>query len=127
MLISRRAAIKGMLVTTAGAVTSAATYGVAFERHQNGVTRASLSISGLPPALDGLRIGLLTDVHHSRTVPAGDVTHAVNLLMAQHPDLIVLGGDYVSFGDQRVRGSGRGTIGVPPGATWRLRRSRQSR
>ncbi len=102
MLISRRAAIKGMLVTTAGAVT--ATYGVAFERHQIGVTRASLSISGLPPALDGLRIGLLTDVHHSRTVPAGDVTHAVNLPMAQHPDLIVLGGDYVSFGDRAFVG-----------------------
>ena len=38
MLISRRAAIKGMLVTTVGAVTGAATYGVAFERHQIGVT-----------------------------------------------------------------------------------------
>lgn len=104
MLISRRAAIKGMLVTTAGAVTGAATYGVAFERHQIGVTHASLPISGLPPALDGLRIGFLTDIHHSRTVPAGDVTHAVNLVMAEHPDLVVLGGDYVSFADRAFVG-----------------------
>ncbi len=104
MLISRRAAIKGMLVTTVGAVTGAATYGVAFERHQIGVTHASLPISGLPPALDGLRIGFLTDVHHSRTVPAGDVTHAVNLVMAEHPDLVVLGGDYVSFADRAFMG-----------------------
>ena len=104
MLISRRAAIKGMLVTTAGAVTGAATYGVAFERHRIGVTHASLPISGLPPALDGLRIGFLTDVHHSRAVPAGDVTHAVNLVMAQHPDLVVLGGDYVTFGDREYVG-----------------------
>ncbi len=104
MLLSRRAAIKGMLVTTAGAVTGAATYGVAFERHQIGVTHASLPISGLPPALDGLRIGFLTDVHHSRTVPAGDVTHAVNLVMAEHPDLVVLGGDYVSFAERAFVG-----------------------
>jgi predicted MPP superfamily phosphohydrolase len=104
MLLSRRAAIKGMLVTTVGAVTGAATYGVAFERHQIGVTHASLPVSGLPPALHGLRVGLLTDIHHSQTVPASDVTHAVELVMAQVPDLIVLGGDYVTFGDRAFVG-----------------------
>ena len=104
MLLSRRAAIKGMLVTTAGAVTGAVTYGVAFERHQIGLTDATLPVRGLPGALDGLRIGFLTDIHHSRAVPAGDVTRAVELLMAQRPDLIVLGGDYVTFGDRRFVG-----------------------
>lgn len=104
MLISRRAAIKGMLVTSVGAVTGAATYGVVYERHQIGVTQAALPVSGLPPALDGLRIGLLTDVHHSQTVPASDVTRAVELVMAQRPDLIVLGGDYVTFGDRAFVG-----------------------
>ena len=100
MLLTRRAAIKGLLVTGIGAVTGATTYGVAFERHQIGVTEAALPVSGLPPALDGLRIGLLTDIHHSGMVPADDVTRAVELLLAQRPDLIVLGGDYVTFGDR---------------------------
>ena len=100
MLLSRRAAIKGMLVTSIGAVTGAASYGVAFERHQVGVTQAALPVSGLPSALDGLRIGLLTDIHHSQTVSASAVTRAVDLVMAQHPDLIVLGGVYVTFGDR---------------------------
>lgn len=104
MLFSRRAAIKGMLVTSVGAVTGAASYGMAFERHQIGVTQAALPVSGLPSALDGLRIGLLTDIHHSQTVSASDVTRAVDLVMAQHPDLIVLGGDYVSFGDRAFMG-----------------------
>jgi len=104
MLFSRRAAIKGMLATTVGAATGATTYGVAFERHQIGVTQAALPVLGLPPALDGLRIGFLTDVHHSRTLPAGDVTRAVDLVMAQRPDLIVLGGDYVTFGDRAFVG-----------------------
>ena len=100
MLLTRRAAIKGLLVTGIGAATGATTYGVAYERHQIGVTQAALPVSGLPVALDGLRIGLLTDVHHSGMVPADDVTRAVTLLMAQRPDLIVLGGDYVTFGDR---------------------------
>jgi predicted MPP superfamily phosphohydrolase len=58
-------------------------------------------VAGLPPSLAGLRIGLLTDVHRSRWVSADDVTRAVSLLMADKPDLIVLGGDYVTWGDRR--------------------------
>jgi predicted MPP superfamily phosphohydrolase len=104
MPITRRAAIKGVLATAVGGLTGAATYGVAYERHHVGVTEAAMPVSGLPPALDGLRIGLLTDVHHSRIVPADDVTQAVELALSTKPDLIVLGGDYVTFGDRRFVG-----------------------
>lgn len=104
MGLSRRAALKGLLATTVGAVTGTATYGVAYERHHIGVTTAALDVSGLPPALDGLRIALLTDVHHSRLVGAADVTKAVDMALAQRPDLIVLGGDYVTFGDRAFVG-----------------------
>ena len=55
---------------------------------------------GLPPALDGLRIGMITDVHHSAVVPAEDVSRAVMLLNESAPDIIVLGGDYISFFDK---------------------------
>jgi predicted MPP superfamily phosphohydrolase len=104
MLISRRTAIKAAFATTIGAATGVATYGVAYERHRIGVTEASLSVSGLPPSLAGLRIALLTDLHHSDTVPAEDITQAVELTLAQRPDLIVLGGDYVTFGDRAFVG-----------------------
>jgi uncharacterized protein len=104
MLLSRRAAIKGVVVTTIGAATGATSYGYAYERHHIGVTQASLPVSGLAPELDGLRVGLITDVHHSKMVPADDVTRAVNLLLAQQPDMIVLGGDYVTFGDRAFVG-----------------------
>ena len=102
MLLSRRAAIKGLLVTTVGALIGA--YGVAYERDQLAVTSAFLPVSGLPPALDRLRIALLTDIHHSRTVPADDVARAVQLALNERPDLIVLGGDYVTFGDRAFVG-----------------------
>jgi predicted MPP superfamily phosphohydrolase len=57
-------------------------------------------MSGLPPALDGLRIGLITDIHHSASVSADAVSQAVETLRAAATDLIVLGGDYVTFGDR---------------------------
>jgi predicted MPP superfamily phosphohydrolase len=104
MAITRRAALKGVLATAVGAVTGSATYGIAYERHHIGLTEATLPISGLPPALAGLRVALITDLHHSRLVGADDVTRAVRLAMDARPDLVVLGGDYVTFGDRAFVG-----------------------
>lgn len=104
MSISRRTAIKTVLATTIGSATAGITYGTAVERHNIGMTSATLSVSGLPPALDGLRISLITDIHHSRIVPADDVVEAIDLAMSARPDLIVLGGDYVTFGDRAFVG-----------------------
>ena len=85
---------------TVGAVTGTATYGVGYERHRLGVTEATLPVSGLPPALEGTRIALLTDIHHSALVPAEDVVRAVALANEQKPDLVILGGDYVTAQDR---------------------------
>ena len=104
MLVTRRAAIKGVVATTVGAVTGVSAYGVGYERHQIHTTDASLPVSGLPPALDGLRIGFVTDIHHSAMVPAEDVRRAVDLVSAARPDLIILGGDYVTWGDRAYVG-----------------------
>ena len=104
MLLTRRAALKGVVATTVGAVTGASAYGVAYERHHIGTTEVTLPVSGLAPALDGLRIGFVTDIHHSAMVPADDVRAAVDLVSAAVPDLIVLGGDYVTWGDRRYVG-----------------------
>ena len=96
---------RALVATGLGAVTGAAVYGVAYERHQIGVTEATLPVSGLPAALDGLRIGFLTDIHHSAMVPADDVAYAVAAgRSSTKPDLIVLGGDYVTFGDRAFVG-----------------------
>lgn len=100
MLITRRAALKGALATAIGGLTGAVSYGIAYERHRLGVTEATMPFFGLPPALDGLRVALLTDIHHSALVPADDVTRAVELALSTQPDMIVLGGDYVTYGDR---------------------------
>jgi uncharacterized protein len=98
--ISRRHLLKSALALTAGVTTGALVHGYGWERHALGVTRVDLPMSGLPQALEGLRVGFLTDLHHSATVSADLVSQAVALLNAERPDLTVLGGDYVSFGDR---------------------------
>ena len=99
--LSRRHALKALVASGVGLGTGTLAYGMAYERHDLSCVDATLPVTGLPVALDGLRIGLITDMHHSEIVPAADVSRAVALLQDGRPELIVLGGDYVSFGDRR--------------------------
>src|SRR4029453_1869882 len=104
MLVTRRAALKGVLGGAAAAVGGTAVWGVAYERHRLGATEATLPVAGLPPALNGVRVALLTDIHHSALVGADDVSAAVRLAMSHKPDFIALGGDYISFADRTFVG-----------------------
>jgi uncharacterized protein len=99
--ITRRAMLKSLVAAGVGTATGTAAYGYLYARHELEVTRQTVGVVGLPPALGGLRIGLLTDIHRSRWVSYDDVRHAVDRLMAERPDLIVLGGDYVTWGDRQ--------------------------
>jgi predicted MPP superfamily phosphohydrolase len=83
-----------------GALSGVAAYGVFYERHQLRRIERDVAVRGLPPALDGVRVGMITDIHHSAVVSAADVTQAVSMLQAANADIIVLGGDYVSFFDR---------------------------
>ena len=93
---TRRAALQGLLATGAGLLVGRVGYGAAYERHQIRLEQSDLRIVGLPRALDGLRVGLITDIHVSATVPDEDVRTAVRLLSEAQPDLVALGGDYVT-------------------------------
>ena len=83
-----------------GTAVGGAAFGLAYSRHNIQVVRTNIEVARLDPALNGLRIGLITDLHHSEMVPAQDVARAASLVMAERPDLIVLGGDYVTWGDR---------------------------
>lgn len=93
---TRRAALRGLLATGAGVAAGRVGYGVAYERHQVRLVEADVTVVGLPRALDGLRVGLITDTHSSATVPDADILSAVSLLHDARPDLVALGGDYVT-------------------------------
>lgn len=100
MGVTRRDFIRSATAISVGAVAGVGAYGAAYERHQILLINRDISVRGLPPALDGLRVGMITDIHHSAVVSADDVTHAVRLLNDAAPDIVVLGGDYVSFFDR---------------------------
>lgn len=103
--------LKGAVGAGVGLVVGGAGYGYLYERHRIQVTRASLPVSGLPDALNGLRVGLVTDTHFSRSVPAEDIEIAVRLMLAERPDLIILGGDYVTWGGDSETKGDHGFVG----------------
>src|SRR5438046_2241361 len=90
MAVSRRAALRGWAAAGPGPLAGGGIYGYVYERHARGVTRTIVPVVDLPVALNGLRIGLITDLHRSSTVSHEDVAHAVRALMAERPDLVVL-------------------------------------
>jgi predicted MPP superfamily phosphohydrolase len=98
--MTRRDFFRSATAISVGALAGVGAYGVAYERHHLSRIVRDVPVRGLPPALDGLRIGMITDVHHSAVVSAADVTRAVMVLKDAAPDIVVLGGDYVSFFDR---------------------------
>jgi uncharacterized protein len=98
--VTRRDFIRSATAISVGALAGVGAYGAIYERHRIERLTRDVIVRGLPPALDGLRIGMITDVHHSAVVPADDVTRAVTLLKDAAPDIVVLGGDYISFLDR---------------------------
>jgi len=100
-LLSRRNLLRAAGAVALGTAAWTAAHGFLYERHHIEVTEQTLDVAGWPSALSGLRIGFLTDLHRSSTVSHEMVTHAVDLVMARQPDLIVVGGDYVTNRDHR--------------------------
>jgi uncharacterized protein len=93
-----------------GAGATAALYWIAWhEPRRLVVTERELRIPSWPRALDGLRVGALSDLHAGlgHTNPAR-VREAVELLNAQRPDVICLLGDYL---DSTYFGKGRADPG----------------
>jgi predicted MPP superfamily phosphohydrolase len=99
--LDRRTLLKGLAGIGIGTVTGGAAHGFLYERHHLELTKTSFPVPGLPEVLRGLRIGLLTDIHRSDLVSHEMVDAAVRMVMAEKPDLIVLGGDYVTWSDRR--------------------------
>ena len=64
--------------------------------HRPILERVALPLPAGHEALAGLRIGFVADTHVGPSFAAADAARAVSLLAAETPDLVLLGGDYVS-------------------------------
>ena len=99
--VTRRELLKGAATAGVGIAIGAASHGFLYERRRLQLSRVDPAISGLPEALVGLRVAFLTDFHLSGSVPPSLIESAVRLALHERPDLVLLGGDYVSFHDAR--------------------------
>ncbi len=57
----------------------------------------------LPAAFDGLRVALIADTHHGAWAPASYLRGVVRLANAAKPDIVALGGDYLTHRFKRSR------------------------
>jgi predicted MPP superfamily phosphohydrolase len=101
MAMTRRAVLKGFAGATAALIGGGGAYGYFDERHRLVVERRDVPVADLPAALEGLRVGFLTDVHCSRWFSPEDVHTVAQRLNGEKPDIIFLGGDYVTWGDRQ--------------------------
>ena len=111
MQISRRTAIRTLVATGIGGLAGSGVYRFMYNPDPVQLSQVTVPVAGLPSVLSGLRIGLMTDVHRSRWVSSDAVAAAVTLLLSARPDLIVLGGDYVTWGDTQYVGPSAEDLG----------------
>jgi len=98
MRVSRRRFLRWTL-TGVGATTLACLGGSAYaawvEPRRLTLERVTLTLPGLPPHLEGLRLALLSDLHRGPCVEQEQIARAVEMSRAEAPDLVLLTGDFV--------------------------------
>jgi len=60
------------------------------------LVKQKIGLKRLPNALDGLKVGQITDIHAGPLVPQEIIREGVDMIMTNQPDLIVLTGDFLS-------------------------------
>jgi hypothetical protein len=91
-------------------------YGLQLERHLT-LLRAEIPVPGLPPGLEGLRILLVTDPHAGPFVSPRDLARTFRrLVAATGPDLVLVGGDVITYAPGELEPAAFATLRAPLGA-----------
>jgi uncharacterized protein len=94
-MLSRRRLLAGLpSVATAGAL---GIYTWRIEPHWIEITHRDLPIRGLPASLEGRTLAFLSDLHVGARVDDNYLISVLRRTRALHPDIVVFGGDYVTF------------------------------
>ena len=93
---SRRYFFRSATALAGAAPFLSAIYGFAAERLNYRVQHVEIPIANLPPALDGMRIAQLSDIHLSGYMTHLDVRRAVDMANDLGPDLTVVTGDLIT-------------------------------
>ena len=98
---ARRRWLRAATPAAVGLTLAVTAYG-AVAAQRPGVEAHVVTDADLPAAFDGLRIVLLTDLHVGPLRDASWARRVVDLVNAQDPDLVVLGGDLVDGAPEHV-------------------------
>ncbi len=91
----RRRFLKRLLVTGLIAAPTLA-YGHSVEPNELEVVRTYFPIKGWPSGKPPLKIGYLCDFHCETDESVARAGRSAQMLMGEHPDIVLLGGDYVT-------------------------------
>lgn len=94
-LVTRR---RFLQLSGAAAAAGLLAYSGAFERHDLQITQRTIELKRLSPALDGLRIAQISDIHYGQYTEPSFARHVVAEVNRLAPDIVLLTGDYVSTG-----------------------------
>jgi predicted MPP superfamily phosphohydrolase len=86
------------LLGSAAAAAGVALYSGEIARHEISVVTRPIAIDNLPGAFQGFRIVQLSDIHYDEYTEPSFVARAIGRINALAPDLVLLTGDYISFG-----------------------------
>jgi predicted MPP superfamily phosphohydrolase len=92
----RRAFFRNAAYLAGGLPFIAAAYGFFEERLNYRIHKVDVPVANLPPALDGLRIVQLSDIHAGDFMPQKDIRRAVEMANDLGADLAVVTGDFIS-------------------------------
>ena len=95
---SRRYLFRTATALAGAAPFLTAVYGYAAERVNYQIRRVEIPVSDLPPALDGMTIAQISDIHLSGYISREDVRRAVDLTNEQGAHLAVVTGDLITGG-----------------------------
>jgi uncharacterized protein len=93
---SRRYFFRTASVLAGAAPFASAVYGFAAERLNYHVRRIEIPIANLPPALDGMKIAQISDIHMSAFMNRAAVRRAVDMTNGLGSDLTVVTGDLIT-------------------------------
>jgi predicted MPP superfamily phosphohydrolase len=92
--ISRRRFLQLSGLGVAGVLACAGLY----DSHHLEVTHRTIELTRLAPALDGLRIAQISDLHYEQFTPPWFIRQVVAEVNRQAPDLVLLTGDFITEG-----------------------------
>lgn len=98
---SRRLTRRSFLALSAASLGGLALYSGEFARHRISIEEHTVRLPRLPDALRGLQIVQISDIHYFEFTESFFLRQVVERVNRLHPDVVVITGDFVTYGPLR--------------------------